>query len=136
MSIELAKYLALKYHAGQMYGDLPYSHHLQEVADSVAAGTTDERLIQVAWLHDILEDTPMQLLTLHTLFEDNVAQAVEAMTRKQGMEKSLYLATCKANPMARMAKIHDSLCNLRASVMRFDQKRIRKYTEQIGYLVG
>lgn len=129
-------HLAWKYHEGQKYGNLPYSHHLQEVADSVAGGTTDERLIQVAWLHDILEDTTMPLLTLYTLFEDNVAKAVEDMTRKQGMERNLYLATCKANPMARIVKIHDSLCNLRASVMRFDQKRIKKYTEQIAYLVG
>lgn len=135
MSIDLARQVACRFHAGQKYGDAPYYHHLQDVADSVAAGTTDERLIEVAWLHDSLEDTAMLSGTLYALFEDNVAKAVEAMTKQAHETRAEYLDRCKANSMARIVKIHDSLCNLRASVLRYDEKRIKKYTSQILYLM-
>lgn len=134
--IAIAKVLADKYHAGQMYGKDPYTAHLEQVAYSVAEGTTDERMVVVAWLHDILEYTDCSVEALRILFEDNIVDAVIAITRPQDMEKQLYLQRCKANPMARMVKIHDSLCNLRASVMRFDSWRIQKYAYQINYLAS
>ena len=133
---ELARHLACKYHAGQMYAEAPYSKHLQEVAESVTEGFTDERLTTVAWLHDILEDTSCSVATLRELFEDNVVDAVIAMTRGKTEDKAAYLARCKANPMACRVKVHDSLCNLITSTMRFDAKRIKKYSEQINFLVS
>jgi (p)ppGpp synthase/HD superfamily hydrolase len=136
IDIQLAQSLAAKYHAGQKYGTVDYTCHLEEVANSVTLGHTDERLIVVAWLHDILEDTTCVVPTLQELFEDNVVVAVEAMTRGRNEDKQQYLLRCKANPMARIVKVHDSLCNLRASVMRFDPKRIQKYTQQINFLVS
>mgnify|MGYP006921325630 CR=1 FL=1 len=92
--------------------------------------------IVVAYLHDILEDTACTVNVLAALFEDNIVHAIVAITRVQGEDKDDYLAKVRANRMARIVKIHDSLCNLRASVMRFDSKRIRKYTEQIAYLAS
>jgi len=136
MSIQLAREIAVKAHEGQLYGEAPYHLHLGQVAYSVSQGTTDLRLVEVAWLHDILEDTAVQEQTLRMLFEDNVVDAVVAISRKPGMEKALYLERCRANPMARIVKIHDSLCNLTQSTRRFDQKRIKKYAEQIAFLVG
>lgn len=132
---ELAKTLAIKYHAGQRYGYEVYTNHLQAVADSVAEGTTDERLVIVAWLHDILEDTTCSETLLRTLFEDNVVDAVVAMTKFAGEERGDYLIRLKKNQMARMVKMHDTFCNLRASLMRFDAKRVRKYSDQLNFLV-
>lgn len=134
MSIDLAMHLALKSHEGQRYGDRPYSCHLEQVVSSVSVGTNDERLVQVAWLHDILEDTNVHADTVYHLFEDNVVAAVHAMTRLKDETKEEYLHKCKSNPMARIVKIHDSLCNLTESVKRYDQKRIKKYSEQIAFL--
>ena len=133
--VQLAHKLAIKFHAGQKYGNEDYTYHLEEVALSVEQGTTDERMIVVAWLHDILEDTACREVTLRALFEDNVVEAIVAITRNKNEDKIQYLNRCKANSMARMVKLHDSLCNLKASVMRFDAKRIKKYTEQLNYLV-
>lgn len=133
--VDIAKALAIKFHAGQSYGTEPYTVHLAQVADSVKTGTTDERMLVVAYLHDILEDTDCTASTLSALFEDNIVDAVVAITRKENQGKLDYIMQVKANHMARGVKIHDSLCNLRASVMRFDARRIKKYTEQIGYLV-
>jgi (p)ppGpp synthase/HD superfamily hydrolase len=123
-----------------MYGDRTYYCHLREVKDSVLDATAFKEplddLLQVAWLHDILEDTKMLKETLAVLFNASVVAAVVAMTRIPGEDRIAYLDRCKANSIARIVKIHDSLCNLRASVMRFDQARIRKYTEQINYLAS
>jgi (p)ppGpp synthase/HD superfamily hydrolase len=119
-----------------MYGNKPYTVHLEQVAASVKQGTTDERMVIVAFLHDILEDTACTPTVLAAFFEDNIVHAVVAITRTKGETKDAYLAKVKANHMARIVKIHDSLCNLRASVMRFDAKRIKKYTEQIAYLAA
>lgn len=134
--VHIAKALALKFHAGQLYGDQSYHVHLQQVYESVKKGTTDERMLIVAWLHDILEDTKCTPQVLSSLFEDNVVDAVKAITRWTGMSKEDYLRQVKTNHMARLVKIHDSLCNLKASVMRFDAKRIKKYTEQIAFLAS
>ncbi len=135
--VDIAKALAIKFHSGQNYGQEPYLVHLQQVAESVRTGTTDERMLVVAYLHDILEDTDCTEETLAHLFEDNIVNAVVAITRTQGdTTKEAYLKKVKANHMARIVKIHDSLCNLRASVMRFDARRITKYTGQIAYLAA
>lgn len=57
----LYKELATKWHEGQLYGGKPYTFHLEYVANLVRLYSSDERLQAVAWLHDILEDTPMTL---------------------------------------------------------------------------
>lgn len=131
----IAKALCTKFHAGQMYGSLPYMYHLQEVVESVKTGSTDDRMIAVAYLHDILEDTACTKEILEGLFEDKIVEAVVDITRRPQEPKDVYLNRVKANHMARTVKIHDSLCNLRASVKRFDARRIKKYTGQIAYLV-
>lgn len=136
LDVAIAKALAGKFHSGQTYGNVPYTAHLQQVVDSVAKGTTDSRMLEVAFLHDILEDTACTAEVLMALFEDNVVHAVVAITRAPGESKEDYLRKVKSNHMARIVKIHDSLCNLRASVMRYDAKRIKKYTEQIAFLVS
>lgn len=131
-----ARAIAIGFHFGQMYGDEPYVNHLEEVAGSVAKGCTDGRGIIVGYLHDILEDTACTKEILYSMFEDNVVDAVVALTRTPNEDKWVYLRRVKANPLARVVKMHDSLCNLRASIMRFDARRITKYTTQIGYLAN
>lgn len=133
----LAKLLATKYHAGQMYDDKPYvEEHIEAVVASVEAGTTDVRAPIVAWLHDILEDTKCTEEILRALFEDNIVDAVVAITKKPDEPRQEYLVRCRANPLARTVKIHDSACNLKANVIRYDAKRIKRYCEQITFMVG
>lgn len=134
--VAIARALTYKFHRGQTYGNDPYTVHLEQVADSVRTGATDNRMIIVAILHDILEDTLCTEGILFSLFEDNIVHAVIAITRMPSQTKQDYLEAVKKNHMARIVKIHDSLCNLRSSVMRFDARRIKKYTDQIAYLVS
>lgn len=131
----LAMALAEKFHAGQQYGDEDYTYHLVQVETSVRDACTDERLRVVAVLHDILEDTPCTLEILRALFEDNVVDAVDALTKRADDTKEGYIAKVKLNAMATTVKIHDTLCNLTESVNRNDVKRIVKYADQLKKLV-
>ena len=55
-----ARALAVKAHAGQKYGDEPYTVHLDEVEEVlVEFGFDDELHRAAAQLHDTLEDTPL-----------------------------------------------------------------------------
>ena len=40
------------------YSGQPYAVHLDQVAKIVETVTNDEEMIDAAWLHDIVEDTP------------------------------------------------------------------------------
>jgi len=133
--LKIAQALAEKFHAGQGYGPYPYTYHLEMVRESVEAASPDERLQVVAVLHDILEDTKCSTAALHALFEDNIVDAVVALTKEPGMTKDEYITRVLANPMATAVKIHDTLANLTESVNRGDKKRVKKYSEQMARLV-
>lgn len=133
--ISLAKAIASKFHAHQMYGNMPYIHHLVSVARSVGtAYPNDDRLVAVAWLHDILEDTPCTAEVLCALFDDDVVAAVKAMTKQGNETRHEYLVRLRTNPIAVKVKIHDALCNLTESVWRCDMKRVAKYGETLKIL--
>lgn len=121
--------LANRFHAGQKYGNEDYTYHLKAVQCSVGAVYFDERLQDVAILHDILEDTDCPASVLTALFEDNVVDAIHALTKGREEPRSDYIAKVKANPLALIVKRHDALCNLTESLKRGDQKRVRKYSQ-------
>ena len=133
--VGLASNLIEKFHAGQKYGDGPYTDHLYQVYNSVCIGSTDERLQVVALLHDILEDTDCTEALLRQLFEDNIVDAVVALTKQEGELRGDYLVRVKKNAMARIVKMHDTTCNLKESLSRMDKKRIAKYADQLRFLV-
>lgn len=82
---QLAEQIARKFHAGQKYGDEDYIAHLQEVVAAVQHFFPgDERLVILAWLHDIIEDTEMPIEVLRMLFDGDICDAVIAMTHKKG----------------------------------------------------
>lgn len=126
----LAKTIAMKFHAGQMYGEYPYWHHLLQVAESVKV-ENDDRLKAIAWLHDILEDTKCTKEILYALFEDNIVDAVIAISKVEGESKEDYIAKVKKNSLALTVKMHDTLCNLKESLIRRDMKRVKKYSNQL-----
>lgn len=125
--------LAIKFHAGQLYGKAPYTKHLQDVVNSLES-THDERLIIIGILHDILEDTSCPPEVLTTLFEDKVVDAVWALTKGKDEARSAYLARVKANPLALVVKRHDALCNLTESMKRGDMRRVSKYADVLKEL--
>ena len=131
----IAVRLAITHHKDQMYGDLPYLSHLQEVADSVKEAGGGDLEIATAWLHDILEDTKCtaQIMWCDGI-ESTVIDAVLCLTKKDGETYEDYIRKVKSNKIALFVKKHDTLLNLTNSLREKNHKRVIKYSKQLTLL--
>lgn len=109
--VALAKAIAEEAHAGQFRRDgvTPYILHPAKVA---ALMGDDPILEQVAWLHDVLEDTEM---TPEELLKRGVSReavlTVCDLTHETGSYAG-YISRVSHNPLARKVKIADIVANL------------------------
>ena len=62
------------------YSGEPYEHHLLEVANLVQAHGGDCAQIDSAWLHDVVEDTPVTIEEIGNAFGHDVAGLVLELT--------------------------------------------------------
>jgi (p)ppGpp synthase/HD superfamily hydrolase len=131
---QLAFQIARKFHAGQMYGKESYMYHLSQVANSLS-DENDDRLPIIGILHDILEDTDCTATLLLNLFDKDIVEAVQALTKRSLESYEDYIDKVRGNPLALTVKLHDTLCNLTESTKRRDNKRILKYSKQLQLLV-
>jgi (p)ppGpp synthase/HD superfamily hydrolase len=99
----------------------PYFNHLAEVAGLIAVATdgTDPALVAASYLHDTLEDTPSEYEELVSLFGEDVAALVSAVTDDKSLPKAerkrLQIAhAADASTRARLLKIADKISNLRS----------------------
>lgn len=100
-----------------------------------------EKRIELAWLHDILEDGRKEdgsPVTMYDLMREQViVEDVLAMTRREhpGQDgkpfsepKEKYLARLKeASPRAKLVKCVDRICNLREGKAAFKDRRWIRY---------
>jgi (p)ppGpp synthase/HD superfamily hydrolase len=81
-----------------------------------------------AVLHDTVEDTNVALATIRTLFGDNVADTVDALTKRDGEHYSDFVCRCARNTIARRVKLADIADNTDPARMirlsRADQARL------------
>ena len=61
----------------------------------------------MAWLHDVVEDTPTTLEDVEAAFGPLVAAGVDAMTHRPGEPSLEYYARVRANPIALAVKAAD-----------------------------
>ena len=82
--IDRARQFAIQAHAAighrRKYTQLPYDVHLANVATIVSSVTEDAEMIAAAWLHDVVEDTPVTLERVESEFGKGVAELVESLT--------------------------------------------------------
>lgn len=137
--IAKAKRFALVKHAGQMYGDEPYSYHLTAVADNAAIATIGDPLqhiyIVVAWLHDVMEDCGVTYKELVEEFGVCVAECVQRLTKTDDKTYEEYLMGCIGSAFARQVKIADTMANLTESFRNQREKGMQKYPRQLDILV-
>ncbi|WP_353826581.1 hypothetical protein [Agromyces sp. SYSU T0242] len=108
VQVSLAKGIAFVAHRGRLdKSGLPYIDHPGRVAerfdpehDPVAAAS--------AWLHDVLEDTP---ITARELLEagmmPDIVEVVELLTRRPEVSADEYYAAIRRHPVARRVKLAD-----------------------------
>lgn len=118
LTVNVARAYAELAHDGQFYGDQPYIDHVTRVGHIAAhLAATDPRLNVdtchiVGLLHDIMEDTDVNEADLYTLgANDDVVQAVLALTHTPGQPRRDYLQMVCANPIAVCAKLADTIDN-------------------------
>lgn len=104
-SIRHAEQLARAAHAGQTdKAGRDYIAHPARVAQRV--GDDPDAQI-VAWLHDVVEDTPVTLADLSQQFTPAIVDAVDAITRRPQEPPAQYYQRVAASPLARLVKFAD-----------------------------
>ncbi len=96
------------------------------------------QLIEIAWLHDILEDGIKEdghLVTWETLCDEGISlrviKAVASLSKRADEEKPIYLARLSgALPEAKLVKVVDRICNLREGKDSFKDKRWARYVDE------
>ena len=109
-----------------MYGDRPYSFHLDAVAALVAP--YGEEAVAIAYLHDTAEDTSATIEEIENKFGPKIAACVASLTDESGANRKerkakTYVKLARVsgpNELALLVKAADRLANVRASVQ--DQK--------------
>jgi (p)ppGpp synthase/HD superfamily hydrolase len=133
---------AAEHHGQQkMPGDLPYIVHLSNVAMEVFMAHKEEPnfnielAIQLALLHDVLEDTPLSFKELEDVFDGVVATGVLALTKnasldkKDQMDDSLNRISEQDNEVA-IVKLCDRITNLQQPPVKWNKEKIKKYQLQ------
>ena len=136
--IEKALFIALQAHSEQRdkSGEM-YILHVMRVA--VKMHTNQGRI--VALLHDVVEDTNVTIEDIQNIFDEEIANAIYAITHKPNEPNALYIKRVKANPLATAVKIQDLRDNMSwqrmAMLPSADVERLlKKYTKAYAALQG
>ncbi len=104
-ALEAAKAIAHREHSRQAdKAGQPYIGHVSRVAAHVAG---DQDAETVAWLHDVVEDTSVDLADLGAEFAPHIVAAVDAITRRTGEAPADYYQRVRGNDLARRVKLAD-----------------------------
>ena len=130
--IEKARIYAKKAHGRQMYGENPYTYHLEKVVNVLLRfNIQDPDMLAAGWLHDSLEDTATTKEDLVQHFGQRVADLVDAVTDGEGDTRELR----KARPYslipnvcgAAVLKLADRIANLEASIDEGHDRLLKRY---------
>jgi guanosine-3',5'-bis(diphosphate) 3'-pyrophosphohydrolase len=125
--------------------DLPYVVHLSNVTmETIIAGFHTENFdtafaIQVALLHDTIEDTSATFEELASRFGINVAYAVAALTKNKSLPKdqqmrdSLYRIKLLQKEVWAV-KLADRITNLQPPPSHWDNDKRFKYQQEARYI--
>lgn len=135
-SVETAFELALKVHKGQVdkAGKTYIMHPVR-----VATKFTEDHLIIVSLLHDVVEDTDIQLNQIESLFGKEIALAVDGLTKKADESYDDFILRCSKNELSRRVKIEDLKDNMDMTrlknISEKDLARVEKYRKALEFLL-
>lgn len=129
----LAKQFAIDAHGEQMYGEYPYSYHLNKVVLIVRKYTDTEELINAAWLHDVLEDTDVTYFDLTRIFGVPTANVVWGCTGT-GNNRKARQASIKAKlgvfPGTALVKLADRMGNMQENLDTQNRDKFYMYMRE------
>ena len=138
---EQARQFATKAHGDinqrRKYTNEPYINHPAEVVEIVRTVPHTEAMLAAAWLHDVVEDTPITLGHIHSEFGEEVATLVDFLTDvskpEDGNRKTRKAIDrdriADAPPEAKTVKLADLISNTRSIVAR-DPSFAKVYLEE------
>ena len=134
--VPLARDFAIAAHGDQRYGVNPYSVHLDAVTEIVSPYGEDAQVI--AYLHDVVEDTPVKIDVIREQFGDKIAACVSLLTDEPGVNRKERKARTNAKlqavstemNLALVVKAADRLANLRASAESSDASKLQMYRRE------
>jgi guanosine-3',5'-bis(diphosphate) 3'-pyrophosphohydrolase len=140
-AIEQAVRLAIHYHAGQRdkEGQCYILHLLR-----VMMACSSSEAMQVAVLHDVLEDTSATVDELHAAgMSSDVVEAISLLTKPDNMRYDEYIVRLADNSLARQVKMADIHDNYRLDRVAYrkdyrheDRQRIERYILSHSFLAG
>ena len=133
--LKLAKTIAKHFHSGQTYGGKDYFKlHVCGVVRSLKQHSLPVEYLIVGFLHDVVEDTPVETASIVNLFGKTVGEAVDAITKRDGESRKEYLQRCKSNKIARIVKLHDALYNATSCHKNKNKNKHNYYVQTIAAL--
>lgn len=133
---EIAQAIAIEAHDGQVdKAGRPYIEH----PATVAAGVSGDIAKAVAWLHDVVEDTPLTFVDLEAAgIRPEVIAPLRLLTHDKSVPYLEYVAAIKADPAAREVKLadlrHNSDLSRLPCITEEDRERAAKYRRAIELL--
>lgn len=126
--LERAIALAVDAHAGQTdKAGATYIRHPLRVMRQME--TPQERV--VAMLHDVIEDTEYTPAMIEDEFDEEIRDAVEALTKRDGESYSDFVERAAANDLARKVKIADIEDNM--DLTRLSEVSEKTVERQVKY---
>lgn len=133
--VKLAKKLSKTFHKGQTYGLYDYfEYHITGVVNLLKVHNMPAKFIIVAYLHDIVEDTKIDISTVKNLFGKEIADAVDAMTKRKNESRKEYITRCAANKIARFVKLQDAVFNASNCFKNKNSNQFNYYMDTIALL--
>jgi len=125
---------ATKAHRGQTYGSKPYIYHLAKVFDNVKRFGGNESQQIAAWLHDVIEDTPLTKMDISKAFGPDVAHIVDLVSNK-GSVKDTY-KRINRNRDAVFVKLCDRLANVTEGAKNDKYRQLQPVFKSVLYRKG
>lgn len=121
--------------------DFPYVVHLSNVAmEIIIASSYSDNFnlafaVQIALLHDTLEDTPTKIKELENKFGLDVAKAVSALTKNSALPKEKQMKYSlrrikKLQPEVGAVKLADRITNLQSPPPHWDNEKKINYQKE------
>ena len=131
-------FAAEKHGQQKMPNGLPYIVHLSNVAMEVFMAhkkKPDFELtlaVQLALLHDVLEDTSLSFKELEDAFDGVVARGVLALTKNTSLDKKYQMQDCLTRIVMQdkevaIVKLCDRITNLQKPPVKWHKEKIKKY---------
>lgn len=143
---EKALEFATKAHGEQQrkYTREPYIEHPKRVAEIVRTVPHTKEMICAAYLHDVVEDTPVNLKEIEQEFGPKVAQLVHELTdefikenyqnlNRKSRKKREVERQAKMSPEAKTIKLADVIDNTR-DIIKNDRDFARRYVPEMEAL--